>query len=227
MIAKYLSIYHSLLINSVREDTVIDVLRILLLILPWILTLIEYIYFNDIRNFGFYQLYRRGKASPEANVEVTLMLTFFVLSILATILQTRIELDSLKFNDGIGVIKHFQDLFVNHDQPNPGGSRRPSRASGEVDVESAGSGSGQGGGMHFMPIVIRFVFLCLCFLMIVVMVNAVRGNEEPHHSFFVLYISFYSILPWIFVLNHASIKEIIKNSVRSCFCQDPLIAILQ
>ncbi len=201
VVAKYLSIYHGNWINLLNEDKTISVLKRTVIIFPACLTAFEYGALTDMKRLTAFRIFS-GSKLEHGNDNVEVLTTYVFLAFLCTciLLQTRLEIDQVTFNEN-GCLSSLVKLFANKscsddNDNNPGGQTK-----------------------------FRILFAAGSGFAMFVIYNVAFNLDNVRNSILMYHIILFTLCPCIFVINHDSMKALARNQFRFYFSVDRMITL--
>ncbi len=116
---RYLSIYHTTLLDSVSEVTLITLIKTFAFIGPMISAVVEYGLQTDMKDSGRYQLKAFGKTTVDSVVEKNMIATTGLTFLLAFILQIRLEIDHFVYQESFGIVSRIRNFLTQGPEVGP------------------------------------------------------------------------------------------------------------
>ena len=198
LVTKYLSIYHSALMNSIDEDPTSTKVAWGIILVPGILTTLEYGVVMDIEQSSVYQTIHYGHINDNFRPEPVEMTMIILNVILMILVQARVEYDRFMLGES-GKSIYRCTRFLN---ANP-------KIGIKNDNEIIGNDNEHTDKLSFKVGFIRILVLLGILVLIVVLFNAFNMDEvDPKYSYVGVNIILFAIIPWSFVLKHSRIKSV-------------------
>ncbi len=203
LVTKYLLIYHGPRIQSLNEDILLKILTRMTLMVPILVAIVEYVYFNDIRTSACFQLLVSKRIYVVPHAEVMSIIIFIFSCLIGLTLQVRLELDTLKFKEHSGCLSRTLTRF---------------RCCHWQDRQAAKE-------MPYKIGFLRIVFSIGLSFASMVLIYAIVGTDSPHTPFLINYVLFFLVCPWLFILNHQRLRSMAFNISSHIKHSPPIIII--
>ncbi len=169
---------------SLSEDNLLWLIKVVLFIIPLLNCLLEFSLFTNVRELAFYHFVKTGNVNGSGRIEVGSLVMIAITFLAALILHLRIELDHSHYEEDAGLMYFIRQCFAFCN-----------------DVGSAESQS-----WPYKINIFRLLFGSAIFLVGLFVYHASVGTGDLRYNFQVFYVILYCFCPWVFVLNHCTMK---------------------
>ncbi len=173
------------------------------MIIPILVAIVEYVYFNGIRTSVCFQLLVSKRIYVDPHTEVMSIIIFSLFCLIGLTLQVRLELNTLKFKENPGCLSRTLTRF---------------RCCHWQDRQAAKE-------MPYKTGFLRIVFSIGLAFAIMVLIYDILGNNSPHTPFLINYVLFFLVCPWLFILNHQRLRSMAFNFSSHMKHSPPIIII--
>ncbi len=194
-VTKYISIFYGHFIDMFEEQTLVRLLKVVLILFPCLVTVVEYVILSNVNDVDNYQLKVFGYKKVDSHAERSKLAIVFINVSLLVNLYARIEYSSIQANDTDTslVVKLLRWYRTTHDQ------------SGQylsADMQS-----------DFSVKTFRTVAACGLVVVASFVNNLFLSGDRPLWTQLTFIISATVIMPFIFILNHSGMRTTLKKMI--------------
>ncbi len=198
---KYVSIYHATSVSELNEGQILTSLNLIIIVLPVILAILEFAYVSNIDDMTLFQLNYLGQPTANSKIERTSASLVFLNFSIMLILQLRIEIDNSRIQDVEGGLVSRIVLVLRSTNSN---AVNVSNLLQNYSIQSARR---------------VVLFSMVIFLMVIKRIIGDDGNGSSVRWIQLTGLGIIEVaVPWLFILNHQSMKTSIGSVLKKRFC---------
>ncbi len=167
----------------------------MLLTVPVTLIGIEFAYFSSIHNLATYQVFPKLEMPTGSKPEVVTLVTFSLVLLTGIILQAKIEIDNIAYQDE-GCLTCLKTCLIVNDNRGDNGQQQSPYKLGALRT---------------------FLFLGLVFVLYSIIAGRIGGVENIRNINLIQHFIGVALCPSSFVLKHESMKKLAWNLLKSLF----------